>query len=809
MKKMLMVFVCMLLVSAAFGWEIVKGPIGYANATDAAALNATTFLKINGNTVSKTTDFGDSWTDIMLPEGVTLRAVSAASETVVYACGDGGLIYKSTNAGDTWTQVGDTANYKINLLVIDAYDADNVFVGGNSGNFFKTGNGGTTWSNKTHGTAHINGGIAFVSTTNGIMFNNGTGGVIHVTKDGGDNWTDYPVTLPLGLTSKRMYCASAAKGTNTFVVGAYNNVIWHSSDGGDNWTCISEYTFDLHRIVDIQALDANKIIAASSASDILVTSDAGANWDTLAVGTGQTCQALAFTSLSNGMVFCGYAQEFKTSDGTTFVPFNEWPGISWWGIGFPSERDVVLAAWGGGELSYSSDYGKTFTYPDNYVSGYSGNIYELHFADANTGYFGGGSGMIKKTTDGGATWEFKDNPMAQQSNKHINMMYIAPNGDIYAGGSSGILIKSTDGGETWDEIPTGTTQTIYDMRVLSNGDALIACGGGLLGKNATAELDSFVVKQHTTRILRGLDERNGVVIVVAASGEIWKTTTDDLDTMVKVFDEPAANDMYGVAFVNDSTIYTVGRRGVSYYSVDTGETWQAIVTGVETDEPTLQHLAFNGFELWAVGGSGTVLKKTIQPRYQVTAHVNMSIQVRKGTFNHSGHSLDIIGSGWHGGIPMEDVNGDSIYSAILGEYAEGTVLEYKFRRNGANDGTEEGSDRSYTVIAEADQDIPVAYYNNETEVSVAGIPMVYELTQNYPNPFNPVTGIKFAIPKSEHVTLNVYNVTGRKVAELVNKQMNPGYYNVNFNAAMLPSGIYFYRLEAGEFTSVKKMTLLK
>jgi photosystem II stability/assembly factor-like uncharacterized protein len=811
MKKMLSIFICLLLASAAFGsWETVKGPIDYNNPADAVALNATTVLKVSGNTVTKTTNFGESWTDIALPEGVTLRAIDAASETVAYACGDGGLVYKTTNAGDTWTQVGDTANYTINLEVIDVYDADNVFIGGRDGNFLKTGDGGSTWSNTVYGTAHFNGGIAFASLTNGIVFNNGTGGVIHVTNDGGDTWTDYPVTPPLGLTFKRMYCASAVKGTSTFIVGAYNNVVWYSSDGGANWACISEYTFAFDRIVEIKAFDANNFIAASSASDLLVTSDAGATWDTLGVGSGQSCQAIAYSSPTNGMVICSYGQEFTTTDGETFVPLNDWPAISLWGIAFPSERDVVLAGWGGGELSFSDDYGKTFTYPDNYISDYNGNIYEIHFADENTGYFGGSSGMIKKTIDGGQTWEFKDNPMAQQSNKHINMMYIAPNGDIFAGGSSGIIMKSTDEGETWVDLPHNSTQTIYDMRVFGNGMAMIGCGSGQFSVSATTALDSFVmVADYGSQLFRAIDERNGVVIAVSSQGAIWKTTTDALDTLVQVFTEPAGNDFYGVAFVDDNTIYTVGRRGVSYYSVDAGETWNSVTTGVEDTEPTLQHLAYNGYELWAVGQNGTVLKKTIQPRYQVTAHVNMSIQMRKGNFNHSGHSLDIIGSGWHGGIPMEDAEGDSIYSAVLGEYAEGTVLEYKFRRNGANDGTEEGSDRTYTVLAEDDQDIPVVYYDNDTEVSVAGVPMVYELAQNYPNPFNPVTGIKFALPNSGHVTLSVYNVTGRKVAELVNKQMTAGYYNVNFNASMLPSGVYFYRLEAGDFISVKKMTLLK
>jgi hypothetical protein len=92
---------------------------------------------------------------------------------------------------------------------------------------------------------------------------------------------------------------------------------------------------------------------------------------------------------------------------------------------------------------------------------------------------------------------------------------------------------------------------------------------------------------------------------------------------------------------------------------------------------------------------------------------------------------------------------------------------------------------------------------------VAGIPQNFSLSQNYPNPFNPVTKIKFAVANISDVKLVVYDVLGRQVQELLNSRMNPGYYEFNFTASELPSGVYFYRLTAGEFTDVKKMTLIK
>lgn len=89
------------------------------------------------------------------------------------------------------------------------------------------------------------------------------------------------------------------------------------------------------------------------------------------------------------------------------------------------------------------------------------------------------------------------------------------------------------------------------------------------------------------------------------------------------------------------------------------------------------------------------------------------------------------------------------------------------------------------------------------------IPRVYSLSQNYPNPFNPVTSIKYSIPKQSLVRLVVYDILGREITTLVNEMKQPGNYNVSFDASGYASGVYFYRIQAGDFTDVKKMVLIK
>jgi hypothetical protein len=96
--------------------------------------------------------------------------------------------------------------------------------------------------------------------------------------------------------------------------------------------------------------------------------------------------------------------------------------------------------------------------------------------------------------------------------------------------------------------------------------------------------------------------------------------------------------------------------------------------------------------------------------------------------------------------------------------------------------------------------------NSVAEVGTIGD---YKLNQNYPNPFNPSTMISYKLPTNNYVTLKIYDITGRNVVTLVSEIQSAGSYNISWNPRSLPSGIYYYRLQAGSFTQMKKLVLLK
>ncbi|MCF7833374.1 MAG: T9SS type A sorting domain-containing protein, partial [Candidatus Marinimicrobia bacterium] len=102
------------------------------------------------------------------------------------------------------------------------------------------------------------------------------------------------------------------------------------------------------------------------------------------------------------------------------------------------------------------------------------------------------------------------------------------------------------------------------------------------------------------------------------------------------------------------------------------------------------------------------------------------------------------------------------------------------------------------------------YSYNEVETSTeTNTPVIFTLSQNYPNPFNPITTIQFAVPESQHVKLQIFDITGRLIETLINEFKEAGNWDVKWNAGNYSSGIYIYRLQYGDKHISRKMLLMK
>ncbi|BFN38301.1 YCF48-related protein [Fidelibacter multiformis] len=871
MRKVLTLVAVLLSATLLMGqtWEIVREQSISFDPADVYFHDAQNGVLVGDEgAIYSTTDGAKTLTPVIAadPAVPDLVDVHFADANNGYAVGDDGLILKTTDGGSNWIDVSDT-NVVVDLAGVAVISDQVAYVAGDDSTLLKTTDGGANWIRSTFNFANadLDGGIAFYDADHGVVLSDANGGDAWYTTDGGDTWNYSPLAgyFPVGTTSSRLYDIDAA-GT-TFVVVGYHRTTFISTDNGQTWTLSGPFSYDYDRNISVDAIDDNTFYVGGNGGWFLKTSDAGATWDTLYFNTGNDADLVHFVNADEGFVFGNYAQWMATSDGgATFEPINEWPSSSFWGLALPTDTKVIVTDWSGGDMTVSEDLGFTWSYPSNAVTQTVVSIYEIEFADENTGLLAGSDGLVKKTTDGGQTFTFVDNPMAQMSRKHINALRYVDENTVLAGGSSGIIMKSTDGGDTWVEIGSEGSSTVYDFWPVSPDLTLASVGSGQI-LYADADLDTFyLARDYGSMSMRSVESRNGVLLIGASSGEIYRTTDfNALDSLEAVYTDPDGNDIYDLEFVTDDLVYAVGRRGRIYKSEDAGLTWVQDVSGVEASEPTLQKCAYRNNVLWAVGQNGVILKLDMTPEEPVTGIVINEILANNVEaadenfiefYNTNAEAVDIgglylstdsesplewqipdtdptattiPGGGylvmWADNLPTEG----TLHAGVLLDAAGGyiglvqnlndtpTVVDsYTYEAQSPDtavgrypDGTDTWQDMPATPGAANEEFPPVSV--------VDGLPKTFAVHANYPNPFNPETTIRFDLPERMNVTVHVYNILGELVKTLVNNtQMPAGYHSIRWNGTnqmgmSVASGIYLYHVEAGTHQSTHRMVLLK
>ncbi|NLT50021.1 MAG: T9SS type A sorting domain-containing protein [Ignavibacteria bacterium] len=260
----------------------------------------------------------------------------------------------------------------------------------------------------------------------------------------------------------------------------------------------------------------------------------------------------------------------------------------------------------------------------------------------------------------------------------------------------------------------------------------------------------------------------------------------------------AAGYFHSIALDSDGIVYTWGDNDYGQLgngnNTDSNVPVATIISGKK-----IKAIAAGGYHSIALASDGTVY----------TLGSNYSGQLGNGNNIDSNVPVAVDTSGVLSGKTITAVTAGYYHSIIL--VSDGTV--YTWGRNSEGElGNNENNENS---------NVPVAVYQDDMgPLPVEAAPTVsteFILSQNYPNPFNPVTTIKYSIPASPLlegvrgglVTLKIFNLLGQEVATLVNQQQTAGNYEVKFDASNLASGVYLYKLQAGDFSSVRKLILMK
>lgn len=361
----------------------------------------------------------------------------------------------------------------------------------------------------------------------------------------------------------------------------------------------------------------------------------------------------------------------------------------------------------------------------------------------------------------------------------------------FAAGDNGVILKTVDKGASWQRMNSGTSNHLYCIKFL-NQQTGFACGDNIILKTINGGLTWQTYTEGIISSLKSLSIINeNLVFTAGYGGKIYKSVNGGNSWSISAQIENSG--FTSVFFLNSNTGYVAGLAGNYYKSIDGGLTWNSKPTDATKNFYSVQFVNENiGF---ITGGwvSSTVMKS-----------------------NDGGESWNNLFGGAAGVRLFSGSFIDEFNGYVCGRY--GTIM--KTEDGGSSWQTENsGVNVSLNSIHFINQQTAYAVGENGkiiSTVSVIGInqigtniPNEFSLEQNYPNPFNPATKIKFSIAVPGFVTIALYNIMGEEIKNLVSQHMNPGIYETELNVSELPSGTYFYTLNAGEFHQTRKMVLVK
>ena len=501
-----------------------------------------------------------------------------------------------------------------------------------------------------------------------------------------------------------------------------------------------------------------------------------------------------------------------------------------------------------GNINSNSQADKEWIACDQTSSTYKNNVYTayVNFATASVD--------VWRSTNNGTSWSGPQ-PMGWGTPNPGPNIATGPTGEVYVGwynGGGTSVRKSVDGGATFGSAVTAS--------IHSNPGTQNSSGRFVLKVNVRVSGFPMLAVDMTNGPYRGYiydcystnppgpDQADIYITRSTDGGQTWNSSSP-----VRVNDDAGFNDQW----MSDVCVDSLGRVWCYWWDSRTDtinnnltETWGAVSTdGGQTFstnfkisnqyfDPSIIKIYQSPNHYYLGDYQEISGRNYVFPFYccqgnnlnDYTAYLpdyGMTFRKAVDSVNQGATSTNRVL------IPLHGPYGGTItYTASVPPPSSGTIT---FNWSPSNVKTISGNPDSLTLSTVVSSTVPYATYfisvtgaesngprtHTRTWQLVVGnfigieknqnsIPTAYSLDQNYPNPFNPSTVIFYSLPRQSLVSMKVYDVLGRQVSSIINNEMKPaGNYNVTFKAENLPSGVYYYRISAGDFTDVKKMIILK
>lgn len=617
--------------------------------------------------------------------------------------------------------------------------------------------------------------VLFFDKYNGIILR--AYNEIFLTEDRGDNWLtpEYPnVNIIYSFIS-----------TDSLIIATADNGILKSNDLGKTWVYENlGYNVSFRKAMKIN--DSEIILISNNL--VLYSSDGGISWGELYQSNDRIVDSY-FISSSVGFV--------------TISNQHSYPDFSY--------HNKILKTDNGGQSwneVFSSDHNEY-------------RISDIKFLNNTNGIAGVGNKLLI-TRDCGISWETID------VGSKINSIYAYSEYNVIIGGNN--LFRSTDMGENWTELyprySLGGEIEILDENNVYFFSKTTIQKSNLEGHNWTPvswtnkSLNSPSFVSPNIGYAIG-DSRN--VYKTINGGESWESnysinnggpflwdikfynenlgialgSIDNVGIILKT--EDGGNSwslvhsnvngyLFAVRFYDKNNCFAVGAEGTILHSSDGGTSWENVISG--TNEFLRDICFLNAQKGYCIGENGTLLKS--EDNGKSWEKLDLGITNILNSISFSDERFGVI-VGYEGILLITHDGGQSwskerVSNAQLNEvvvfnntaFVSGLWCAFKFSEEGSTNAITDGK--------------PIQNFT---------------LNQNYPNPFNSFTIISYSIPQKGDVVLKIYNILGREIATLLDKEQEMGTYKIQFDASYLSSGVYFYRLQSGNYAVTKKLILLR
>ena len=633
---------------------------------------------------------------------------------------------------------------------------------------YRSTNGGSTWVRLPPQTPYF---YSYVANSAGKIYG-GTYGGVHSSTDAGLSWT-----LAASI-SQETVISLCFDSTGRIFGGTAYGVIIRSTDGGTSWVQVA---LPANPFVWELAVTRSGAVFAVTSVGVFRSTDGGGTW--LQINNGLTSTDVSSIVVTPSLVFIGTTGGgvFRSDNfGNTWTPMKT-------GLTSLSVHDLAIGTFG---QLYAATTNGVFRSVDNGSNwslqaniGLLGSVLRLTANSSGTLIAGSTFGLFS-SSDFGNSWV--------QMNSGIKATYVQalamnPNGYVFAGAMG--IHRSSDLGNTWSSvglrnneirsIAATSTPTLYAgtyagtnaglSRSTDNGTTwqatsitgtcVVATGEG--GKAFAGSLKGVLRSTNYgvswDSVNSGLPRVPYNAIAVSSSGYVYAATessglysmTVDGNTWTKT---NLSKDATALLCSGSATIFAGVRAAGVYRSTNYGSTWTQMNIG---------SLAGATVESLTMDKQGTIFAGFGWGMYRSTDGGDNWTAPNQG--------LD---------LPYHDIK--SLLALPSGSVLAGTA--------------------GYGVFIGT----PAV-----TGIVEAGVPTTFALSQNYPNPFNPSTTISYALPMASNVSLKIFNTLGQLIVTLVDGMKEAGTYQVQWHAADAPSGIYFYRLQAGDFVETNRMILLR